>query len=508
MKINLLGTALLIGLLLTTLSTHAQPTHRNHFFTLGGGWAPEGNQVSLEKNILYYQRVLEGLKQNDRPHHTLFADGDSPNRDLQFADPDQPAPDLNFYLAEILGQPGDGWLVNDRYRDSQIPDVDGPATREQLEAYFDLNAAQLTPRDRLVFYFTGHGGGANDKKKAPGNTVMHLWNNQDITVRRFTDQLDKLAPETPVVMVMVQCFSGGFANVIFEGGDPEKGLAAHNRAGFFATVHDRVAAGCTSDIHEANYHEYSTYFFAALYGKTRLGEPAGDADYNDDGRVAFNEAHAYALIESDTIDISVKTSDALLRQFASPTRQHEGEFVSGAVDFARSYFRLLGIAEPHEKAVLKGLSEKLKLKGDDRVSQAQKMLREIGAERRRLGNQNRIKERQYDYIRGLIANVLISRWPELNTPFHPRATQILTREADALLETIESHPRFDDLWELGNEILAVQAERDELERKWVKARRFIHAAQNVALAHNLSKTAAPEVIEKFHALVQAESGSL
>ena len=45
---------------------------------------------------------------------------------------------------------------------------------------------------------------------------------------------------------MVQCFSGGFANVIFEGGDPEKGLAAHSRAGFFATVNNRLAAGCTA----------------------------------------------------------------------------------------------------------------------------------------------------------------------------------------------------------------------------------------------------------------------
>ncbi|MHC4996454.1 MAG: hypothetical protein ACYTGQ_15515, partial [Planctomycetota bacterium] len=129
-------------------------------------------------------------------------------------------------------------------------------------------------------------------------------------------------------------------------------------------------------------------------------------------------------------------------------------------------------------------------------------------ERRRLNNQSRITERQYDQIRKQIARALIARWPELDTPFHPRATKILTEEAGAVLKLIESHNRLDDLNRLSEEIGAIQAERGELERKWVKARRFLHAAQNVALAHNLSKTAEPEVIEKFHALVQAESGGL
>ena len=52
------------------------------------------------------------------------------------------------------------------------------------------------------------------------------------------------------------CFSGGFADVIYEGCDPGKGLAKANRCGFFATVSDRVAAGCTSDVDEENYREY------------------------------------------------------------------------------------------------------------------------------------------------------------------------------------------------------------------------------------------------------------
>ena len=42
----------------------------------------------------------------------------------------------------------------------------------------------------------------------------------------------------------------------------------------FSRVFDTTpAAGCTPDINEANYQEYSSYFWAALRGKTRTGEP-------------------------------------------------------------------------------------------------------------------------------------------------------------------------------------------------------------------------------------------
>ena len=63
-------------------------------------------------------------------------------------------------------------------------------------------------------------------------------------------------------------------------------MSGANRCGFFATVHDRKAAGCTADIDEANYQEYSTYFFAALRGKTRTGTPITPPDYDGDGRVS------------------------------------------------------------------------------------------------------------------------------------------------------------------------------------------------------------------------------
>ncbi len=69
---------------------------------------------------------------------------------------------------------------------------------------------------------------------------------------------------------------------------------------------------CRPDID--NDEEYSSYFCGALLGQTRTGRPALGADYDSDGRVTLAEAHAYAIIESETIDIPTRGSDALLRQ--------------------------------------------------------------------------------------------------------------------------------------------------------------------------------------------------
>ena len=87
----------------------------------------------------------------------------------------------------------------------------------------------------------------------------------------FSDWLSDFRPDVNVVLVMVQCHSGGFAHTIFEQANASQALALHARCGFFSQVHDRAAAGCTPDVDEADYQEYSSFFWAALAGRTRAG---------------------------------------------------------------------------------------------------------------------------------------------------------------------------------------------------------------------------------------------
>ncbi|MDX1565243.1 MAG: hypothetical protein R3236_07555 [Phycisphaeraceae bacterium] len=329
----------------------AAPTARaeDYFLTIGGGYSPSGNQVSLEKNILYFTSLLDENKLSNRPHHIIFADGPKPGRTVQFTDPSDPVPPINKLLGMLVGSTKG---LDHRYRKHRIPDVKGPSSVQSIDRWFETTGSKLQSGDRLVIYFTGHGGKASNKKSQ--DTKIYLWNRKSMPMTDFVKRLDKLDPSVQVVAVMVQCYSGGFANLIFKEGDPKKGMAAHNRVGFYATVHDRVAAGCTPDINEANYQEYSTHFWAGLFGKTRLGQVVRDSDYNQDGRVGYNEAHAYALIHSDTIDISIKTSGAFLRRYASTKKdsKHPDRLSSES-----DYTTLLAKATPAERTTLEALSK-------------------------------------------------------------------------------------------------------------------------------------------------------
>ena len=112
---------------------------------------------------------------------------------------------------------------------------------------------------------------------------------------------------------MVQCHAGGFAKLVFQGGDPTKPPIENRLCGFFASLESQLAAGCTTNIEEADYHDFTGYFVAALTGRDRLGRPVSGADANHDGRVGMDEAFCWAMVNDDSIDTPTCTSDEFLR---------------------------------------------------------------------------------------------------------------------------------------------------------------------------------------------------
>src|SRR5207247_1653971 len=141
-----------------------------------------------------------------------------------------------------------------------------------------------------------------------------LWG-EELSVRDLAQQIATLPAEVPVTLVMVQCFSGAFGNLVFTNGDPQAAPVQRPIAGFFAAPQDRMAAGCTPEVNEVEYHDFTSYFFAALTGRDRLGRKVSGADYNHDGRVGMDEAFAYSLIHDISIDVPVCTSDVFLQKF-------------------------------------------------------------------------------------------------------------------------------------------------------------------------------------------------
>ena len=76
----------------------------DYFLTIGGGYAPTGNQISLEKNVQLFQQLVQEQFPNKASHTVLFSDGKGPGRDLQYRDPNLIIPPVNQTLAQIFGQ--------------------------------------------------------------------------------------------------------------------------------------------------------------------------------------------------------------------------------------------------------------------------------------------------------------------------------------------------------------------------------------------------------------------
>lgn len=531
----------------------------DHFLTFGGGDAPSRNQVSLEKNVQYLQRVLKELGVPAEQQDVFFSDGNDPGRDLQ-AHVATEIPKINVLLSRILTRNED--LIGLEYRNAQIEHVRGPSNRKSITDWFAREGSKLQAGDRLLIYFTGHGGAGAGGGGGPGsrrgpspqqarNTTLTMWREDSMTVKEFTGLLDKLPPKVQVVLVMVQCHAGGFADVIFKNADAGSSIASlsdRNRCGFFATVPERPAAGCTPDIDEENYHEYSTYFWEALSGRTRLGSTIKKPDYDGDGKVSFAEAHAYVKLTSSTIDIPICTSDVFLRSFSrtsgpivvdlnSPPAPKRGQLPGnqprlpappdntaprGNGDAApipanrsdrlltadSQYYTLLESADPARKAVLEGLSEQLKFSGPERARAARDLANQLQRQKDDLNGQQRSARRSMSEAREKIATMLRSRWPELSTAFHPKQQELLQKESDTIVKAIESHEAYKQMESQRTLYEKIDDRLMELDRQWVKTQRFLRTLEDVALAANLPKVASREVVERYERLLKAEYGGI
>jgi hypothetical protein len=260
-----------------------------------------------------------------------------------------------------------------------------------------------------------------------------------------------------------------------------------------------MAAGCTPDIDEENYREYSTYFWAALYGKARTGQTVQRPDYDGDGKVTLAEAHAYVQITSDTIDIPLATSDIFLRSCSKIGSKDKPDLVSAEMDVEE----LLESATPGQKAVIEQLSAQLKLTDDGRMVEAKALADKIDKERKAIDR--RRVQRELGQMRGQIQSAVKRKWPELANPWHPRTLEIMQKESDEVIRVIEKHPRYQRFEELSNELDGLETRNRDLERKWVKCQRVMQTLTSLAYAANFENVASEELKERYKELVEAEN---
>ncbi len=490
-RFRLAGRSLLLTVALSLLLSPSRAEDLR-VLIVGGGPEPDQNQVSIESNVRYMLRILPA----GSVATVLFADGSRQNATVVYEEKTRPFPPGETVLKLLLQNRAAAVPIVPRYRAPSLTQMDGGLSRAELSSAFEKlpQGAGETAKSFLL-YFTGHGRQARDRDL--NNNIFDLWAKETVSVRELAAHLQRLPMDRPVTLVMVQCYSGAFANLLFEGGDPAAPTTERDIAGFFATVRERVAAGCTPELNEAEYHDFTSYFFAAMAGSDRVGRTVRGADYNRDGRVGMDEAYCYTLIHNTSIDVPTCTSDLFLRRFVTMPEEEI---------FQTSYAQTLSWASPAQRAALESLSRSLKLSGEDRGQTAYRQMRGIEPAR---GAENPLASARRRYARAYqdARRELFTRWPALQTPGLAgfEEARIAAQQA---LASLSKTGVFQELLEAETALTA--AEKADYQREIEEARRmrFVRLFKTVVLTHALRAGADESLKSRFDRLIAAESRTL
>ncbi|MFN3927595.1 MAG: Caspase domain-containing protein [Pseudanabaenaceae cyanobacterium] len=300
-----------------------QVAARTDFLAVGGGESRASTEIALEKNIRYFQRTLQVLGYDPSQMTYLFAAGKT-------SEP----------VVRYLDEAG-----RERFKTAEIPFLSGRASLANISAWFRQRGDRTTP---LFMYFTGHG--LRNPSNLDNNTFT-VWQEPAVSVQQLAGILDSMPARPPVTVMMSQCYGGSFANLIYQGGNPNGSVAMQERCVFFGTTRARVSVGCTPEVNEADYRDYSSSFWAGLSGRDRLGRPVPSADFNGDGRVSYSEAHAFAKVDNKTTDVPVATSEVWLQRQANAFQRSQ--------ILQQPIRQLLSVADPSQKYAVTGLIKEL-----------------------------------------------------------------------------------------------------------------------------------------------------
>lgn len=468
----------------------------DYILTLGGGYSPSGNQASLEENVLFFLKILDAKKIAYRQHDLFFADGDDPKPDLQVMSKTEakalrPATEL---LDDLHRKPGkDREKVE--YRNHRIPNVTGAIDPKLVRASLEAIAKSVRSGDRLIVYVTAHGSEGPEGDEF--NTTVDCWDEKAITNRDFVRWLKVFPADVPVVMIMAQCYCGGFGRSIFEGLDPALPLTNQLRAGFFAQQHNLPAQGCRPDIEHDE--EFSSYFLGAFAGKSRTGTPIEGCDLDGNEVISFAEAYTYAFWAGETIDIPLKTSDVFLRQYSRLSIGSSAEAGPAVRGTLQSF---VDRGDVMNKRIIVELAKKLNLSLED---DAARVTAAYDDHRNSPPQPDRARRRG---IRRDLLREIEDKWPELGDERKWDESKLLVdaNQVD-LFNAIKKLRSWDAYDRAQRRIEEYEAESEKHEMREVKFRRLIKTLELIILDENISKVASPEIVQRYRELIALEGSS-
>jgi len=469
------GAVVCFGLASYALSDAQPPAPRVAMPSLGfgrvllvsGGPDARNNQYAIESNARYLASLTRGAKWR----RILFADGRGRSKTISVL-LDTPRTRARMVAAWILDLEAPDEATS--LKAPTLAPLSGASTPASIRRSLgEFGATGDKSKARELIYFTGHGAPGTDARGDDdyANTVYAGWNG-DFSTRELARALQSSKSKAPLVLVMVQCHGGGFANTLFTQGDPKRGVWNRDFCGFFASTAERPAAGCTSQVNERDYQDFTTSFFAALSGVSRDGRPVSGADYNRDGRVSLQEACAYADLHDLSIDVPVSTSDTFLRHV----------FPYHDTAWQRSYAPVRARAASWQSAVLDGLCSRLNLRGDARLAQAQKRLETLNSAKAASEFQlpKGVNSRRFNDAYDRLQAGLKARFPHLASLRGDERTGAVQSATEFLISQTDDLNVVYNAYQLG-------VNEDKTESQEALLLRFVRCARTLVLEERLAR---------------------
>ena len=173
-----------------------------------------------------------------------------------------------------LPQPASNWPGDGTAYTMPVHDA---GTKQALEDAIDALKADLKQDDLLLIHTNNHGGHDGTE------SYLCTYSGPDYTASAFASKLGELPAFSDLIVMMEQCHSGGFNDVVIEASTAER---------------TTFAAACTegkNSIGGADFDPFARDWIAALAGANPYGAAlVSDPDYDASGRVSAREAFAYA----------------------------------------------------------------------------------------------------------------------------------------------------------------------------------------------------------------------
>lgn len=413
------------------------------WLAIGGGATPESNQVSIEQDLLLAQEVF------GTGGALLFAAG-AGGHGVQVEDAAPRGDPLVATLAELFAPRGGRGAT---YRPTRLSPL-AAATAANARAL--LQAALAEPGPPLVVYLAGHG------ERGVG---LSLWGQEPLRVGALVEVLD--AGRRPAVIVATSCYSGGFGELVFAGGDAGRGAPEPLRCGLFAATAEREASGCDPNPDRAAQEGFALHFLHALRGEDRSGAalPRAELDLDGDGAVSLLEAHARARIAGEGIDVPTTSSELWLRTHA-PARG-----------------RGAAVTLPEEEAVRTGLTAALGYAGREGAlaGDFEQVLKDMDAAYGRLDEASLREDAAYRAA----AAELLARFPVLDDPWHPDFAATLAGHREEIAALVAASAALAAYRAAQDEVAAAQDEVSRLLVRSARLERLVRARETLALAGRL-----------------------